>query len=191
MVVILKLKPSWAVCCLTAAEDFVQSPPHWPRLPLLWARAFGAGVVGLALSATTTADVPAPRLRPAPSLMSASDPRIARLENFFHHYHCPKPYHTSEYLRAADGHGLDYRLLPAISIRETLCGTAELERHNHWGYHPGGDGFPSIEVGIDFLARRLTQHPYYKGKSLQDKLFTYNPRQAYPDQVKRIMRQIE
>ena len=176
MVVTLRFTPAWAVRCLNVAEDF------WPR-HRKWARAIGVGAASLALCATTTADVPAARIRPTP------DPRIARLESFFKIYHCPAPYHTSEYLRAADGYGLDYRLLPAISIRETLCGMTAKQQNNRWGYHR--ESFPSIEVGIDFLAHRLAQHTFYKGKALQDKLFTYNPRTAYPEEVKRIMRQIE
>ena len=31
----------------------------------------------------------------------------------------------------------------------------------------------------------------YKGKNLRQKLFTYNPRKAYPDEIQNIMRQIE
>jgi hypothetical protein len=123
--------------------------------------------------------------------MAASklDPRIDRLERFFRVYHCPLPHHTSEYLRAADDYGLDYRLLPAVSIRETLCGKATRRENNHWGFHQ--ESFPSIEVGIDFLARRLSQHRLYKGKTIHDKLFAYNPLPAYPEEVKRIMLQIE
>ncbi len=118
------------------------------------------------------------------------DPRIARLESFFHSYNCPAPYHVSDYLRAADDYQLDYRLLPAISIRETQCGIAETE-NNHWGFRNGQHSFPSVEDGIKFMAHRLAEHVYYKGKTLQQKLFMYNPRPAYPDEVTRIMRRIE
>jgi hypothetical protein len=191
VVVILKIKPSWVVSCLTSAEDFWKSPTQWPKFATVGARAIGAAVAGLALSATTTADVPAARIEPIRSRETRTDPRIARLERFFKNYHCPVPYHTSDYLRAADGYGLDYRLLPAVSIRETLCGIAEKQQHNAWGYHPGHQSFSSIEIGIDFVARRLAEDPRYKGKTVKDKLFTYNPRPAYPEEVNRIMRQIE
>jgi hypothetical protein len=191
VVIIVRLTPAWAVRCLTAAQDVLPSQRKWPKGATLWTRALGAAAAGLVLSATTTTDLPAARLMPIPSRASKPDPRIARLEKFFQIYHCPAPHHTSEYLRAADGYGLDYRLLPAVSIRESLCGLAEKQSHNLWGYHPGHQSFPSIEAGIDFLAQRLTQHPLYKGKTLQDKLFTYNPRPAYPAEVHWIMRQIE
>jgi hypothetical protein len=155
----------------------------------LWARALGAAVAGLAVTATSTVDVPAAAIKPSPPPAPAPDPRIARLENFFQIHHCPAPNPTSEYLRAADSYGLDYRLLPALSIRETLCGRAERHQHNPWGYHH--QSFPSLEAGIDFLAQRLTRHPLYRGKTLHDILFTYNPLPAYPEEIKRIMRQIE
>lgn len=116
---------------------------------------------------------------------------MAHLEKFFRYYHCATPYHSFEYLRAADGYGLDYRLLPAVSIRETLCGATSKQENNLWGYHPGQQSFTSIAEGIEVIAKRLAQHPLYRGKTLQDKLFTYNPRPAYPKEVERIMSQIE
>ncbi len=117
------------------------------------------------------------------------DPRIARLERFFHEYHCPAPYHVAGYLHAADDYLLDYRLLPAVSIRETRCGAAAA--NNRWGFRNGQHRFLSVDAGIEFLAHRLAEHPYYKGKTLPQKLFTYNPLPAYPGEVMRIMRQIE
>lgn len=118
------------------------------------------------------------------------DPRADRLAAFFDTYHCPKPHYVQDYLRAADVYGLDYRLLPAISIRETSCGVAEWQ-NNRWGYHPGHKRFHSIAEGIDFVARQLSETPPYAGKSLHQKLLVYNPRRAYPAEVEKIMRQIE
>jgi hypothetical protein len=166
------------------------------KLAASWTRALGAAVT-VPFIAITTADVPAVRTTPIPAFVltlgseavAKFDPRINRLEKFFKIYHCPSPHHIAEYLRAADGYGLDYRLLPAVSIRETRCGATGKQGNNHWGYHR--ESFSSIEAGIDFLARRLTQNRTYRGKTLRDKLFTYNPRRAYPEEIKQIMRQIE
>ena len=158
-------------------------------------RVLGAAVAGLAIGATSTADPQDSSIRqdsctrPVPAPAPKPDPRIARLEKFFQSYHCPEPLHTSDYVRAADSYGLDYRLLPAVSIRETLCGKAANHQHNHWGYHH--QSFPSIEGGIEFLAQRLTQHPLYRGKTLERLLLTYNPLPAYPEEIKRIMQRIE
>lgn len=149
-------------------------------------RLFSLAAVGLAVTIASTADQPAPI-----GVIFPPDPRVERLQRFFEHYNCPAPYHVAEYLRASDGYRLDYRLLPAISVRESLCGVSEQMANNFWGYHPDRQSFPSIEAGIDFVARQLAESPYYKGKTLAQKLFAYNPRAAYPGEIQRIMRQIE
>jgi hypothetical protein len=148
-------------------------------------KSFKVAAFGLAVC-VATAEAPEARGKPAPFV----DPRIARLERFFALYRCPTPYYVKEYLTAADSYGVDYRLLPAVSIRETLCGVEEWH-NNRWGYHPGVQTFPSVEAGIDYVTRQLAESPFYKGKALAEKLFAYNPRAAYPDEVQWIMRQIE
>src|SRR5437899_3279120 len=180
VMVTIRITSSWMVLCVTSVERCLRFPRYWPRLAALSRGVYALAAVSaaLVLCATTTADVPVPAARPIPVLRSNPDPRVARLEKFFRRYHCPAPYHIAEYLRTADSNGLDYRLLPAISIRETGCGAQEKD-NNRLGYHPGQGGFSSIEAGIDFIGRRLTDHPLYKGKSLQGKLYTYNPRSAY------------
>jgi hypothetical protein len=156
----------------------------------LWPRVLGLTLVGLALGAAGTSDAPDEIVKSA-TAPPAHDPRIDRLERFFEIYHCPTPYYTDEYLRAADDYALDYRLLPAVSIRETSCGRQEW-KNNRWGYNPGRQRFPSIEVGIDFVARQLATSPLYKSKPLHEILITYNPvHPQYPEEVKWIMRQIE
>jgi hypothetical protein len=185
MVVRIKLTPSSAARCLTAANVLFAL---YFRTRLL-----GAAAAGVVLCSTSTVDVPIVPIKvvkPRPSVASKPDPRAARLGKLFRTYHCPEPHHIPEYLSAADGYGLDYRLLPAVSIRETLCGVME-KQNNRWGYHPGRQTFPSIEVGIDFMARRLAEGALYKGKTTQQKLFTYNPLPEYPGEVERIMRQVD
>jgi hypothetical protein len=180
VIVKIKLSSPQAAVCLAAAEKFLRSPRNWSR-------AFTTAAFGMMLCAKTTADLPANTRTPSQILLEM---RAARLQKFFGHYHCPQPYYTFEYLRAADKYGIDYRLLPAISIRETQCGVTE-KQNNRWGFHPGEGRFPSIEAGIEFMTRRLAQHQCYRGKNILDKLFTYNPRPAYPGEVQRIMSQIE
>jgi hypothetical protein len=155
-----------------------------------------AGVCGVLFFATVTADADLTGdTRPVfelstPVARPLTEPRSARLERFFRRYRCPEPTYISEYLRIADENQLDYRLLPAISIRETQCGVHE-NRNNRLGYHPEEAGFPTVLAGIEFIGKRLAEHPYYKGKDVAAKLFRYNPMAAYPDEVQRIMHQIE
>lgn len=179
MRIIFKLGPSSRIERLAVKSIKAAASIHMTvRLSILAA--------GLALAIASTADQPPPI-----GVIFPPDPRVERLERFFHHYNCPTPYHVAEYLRASDGYRLDYRLLPAISIRESLCGAFEQMENNHWGYHPDHQSFPTVDAGIDYVARQLAEGIYYHGKSLQEKLFVYNPRPAYPIEVQRIMRQIE
>lgn len=122
--------------------------------------------------------------------MPLNDPRSARLEAFFKAYGCPAPLHVNEYLRAADSHALDYRLLPAISLVESTCGTFQ-RMNNHWGWDSAQSGFSSVPAGIEFVTSQLAESPPYKGKTVKEKLFTYNPYRQYVRQVERLMQQIE
>ncbi len=140
---------------------------------------------------SATADVSPALRQPIPQLFAKPDPRIARLQRFFGSYRCPTPYYIEEYLQAADQYALDYRLLPAVSIRESRCGADESDQNNFWGYHPGRQSFATVAAGIDYVSRQLAEGLYYRGKTLERKLFTYNPLPAYPSEVKYIMRQIE
>jgi hypothetical protein len=134
---------------------------------------------------------PASKVTVQPRLVrSQLDVRVSRLGAFFEAHHCPEPQYVDAYIRAADRYGLDYRLLPAISVRETSCGWTE-KNNNRWGFHPKTQTFVSVESGIEFLSRHLAEQRPYAGKSLNEKLFTYNPRVAYPAEVEHIMKQIE
>ena len=124
------------------------------------------------------------------SAISMIDLRIDRLRSFFRHYRCPNPLYISDYIRVADRNGLDYRILPAISVRETQCGVSE-RNNNRFGFHPGVARFASVPAAIEFVGDRIANHPLYKDLNLRDLLFRFNPRVAYPGEVQFLMRQIE
>lgn len=117
------------------------------------------------------------------------DVRTVRLEAFFHAYHCPGPLHIQDYLRAADAYDIDYRLLPALSIRESTCGRFA-QKNNRWGWDSSRTGFSSVAMGIEFIARQLAFGRNYRGKTLQQKLYTYNPKPRYAEEVQKLMREI-
>ena len=119
-----------------------------------------------------------------------NDPRGVKLEAFFKAYGCPAPLHINEYLRAADSHALDYRLLPAISLVESTCGAFE-RLNNRWGWDSARKGFASFRAGLEYIARQLAQGPYYRGKTLEEKVHMYNPKPEYAVQVKKLMRKID
>lgn len=141
-----------------------------------------AAVLGVTACAAIASDNTLPARDP--------DPRTVRLEAFFKAYDCPAPLHVEEYLRAADSHALDYRILPAISLVESTCGAFQ-RMNNRWGWDSTQSGFPSVPAGIDYITKQLAENPHYKGKTVQEKLFTYNPYPQYVRQVQRLMQQIE
>lgn len=124
------------------------------------------------------------------SLTVDPDTRSERLEAFFRSYGCPAPFHVEEYLSEADANAIDYRLLPALSVRESTCGWYA-RGNNRWGWDSARTDFESVTHGIHFLARELSSGPRYRGKSLKQKLNTYNSRPQYARQVQNLMRQVE
>jgi hypothetical protein len=121
---------------------------------------------------------------------SLTDDRPAKLETFFRSYQCPQPYYIDHYLSAADSYALDYRFLPAVSVRESTCGQHN-RLNNRWGWDHGRSRFRSVKNGIYFVSSQLAEGESYKGKTLDEKLFTYNPDLQYVEEVKMLMRQID
>jgi hypothetical protein len=129
-------------------------------------------------------------VEPTIETVAVIDPRIAKLEAFFQKYRCPYPQLASKYIEVADKYGLVYTLLPSISLKESTCGKNVFRRHNWWGY--GFMEFNSVEEGMEYVADKLANGKYYKGKSLEQKLRTYNSvNQKYPSHAIELMRSIE
>ena len=118
------------------------------------------------------------------------DPRIVKVEAFFRLYDCPQPYRARNYVLAADAQRIDYRLLPALSLRESSCGKWA-RWNNHWGWNSARSGFASVEAGIDYVAGQLASGRFYRGKTLDQKLHAYNHRPGYGLEVKLLMQRVE
>lgn len=102
------------------------------------------------------------------------------------------------FVLVAEKYGLDWRLLPAIGVRESSGGKAAC------GFNPFGWGscklhnFNSYEQAIEALGKNLgganaKTARYYAGKSTKEKLYYYNGTvvPTYPDEVIAIMNKIE
>ncbi len=102
------------------------------------------------------------------------------------------------FVLVAEKYGLDWRLLPAIGVRESSGGKAAC------GNNPFGWGscklhnFGSYEQAIEALGKNLgggnpKTARYYAGKSTKEKLYYYNGTvvPSYPDEVLAIMKKIE
>ncbi len=117
------------------------------------------------------------------------DPRLPRLQNFFHDAHCYLHSLAPDFLEVADRHGLDWRLLPTIALVETGCGRTAAG-NNIFGWDSGRRKFASVREAIQWVAARLGQSKLYRGKTLAQILATYNPRPQYARLVRALMNQL-
>jgi len=118
------------------------------------------------------------------------DERTSKLELFFRAHHCPAPFLIPDYVAAADANSIDYRLLPAVSVRESTCGR-HARLNNRWGWNSAKSGFESLAHGIHYIARELVSGRYYRGKTIEGKLRMYNPNPNYPGEIRKLMLEIE
>jgi len=118
-----------------------------------------------------------------------NDPRLETLNKFFQEGDCPARELSAEFLRAADRHKLDWRLLPSISLVESGGGRAA---HNNilFGWDGGRAIFSSLRAGIHDVASHLGTSKLYRNKDVDGILRTYNPNADYPGVVKSVMRRI-
>jgi hypothetical protein len=116
-----------------------------------------------------------------------NDPRLETLRRFFQESDCPALVFSPEFLKAADRHNLDWRLLPSISLVES-GGGREVRNNNLFGW--GGIVFTSVTAGIHDVADHLANSKLYRDKDLDQILKVYNPNANYPGVVKSVMRRI-
>lgn len=108
----------------------------------------------------------------------------------------PLAHYSAPMVAKAYEYGIDWRILPAIAIRESSGGKFACG-NNPFGWASCKVNFKSIEEAIDVVARNLGGHNpntavYYRGETAE-KLQSYNgaviPR--YPEEVIRIMERIK
>ncbi|MEN9582682.1 MAG: hypothetical protein RL641_636 [Candidatus Parcubacteria bacterium] len=134
--------------------------------------------------------------------------RAAMVDAYFSAKKLPMAGYGKLLVEAADKYDIDWRLLPAIAMRESTggktghtCGGTLLKENNPWGWNScKGKGFTSMEESIDMLAQHLSgNHPrttdYYKKSQGNVKaiLQTYNPPSVvatYAQEVMGIMSKI-
>jgi hypothetical protein len=141
----------------------------------------GAGIL--------TACSPANPYRPLPQSNFRNDPRLVRLAEFLRNAGSPLAPLAEDFLSASDRHGLDWRLLPSISMVES-GGGRHFARNNVFGWGSGRLAFSSTRAGIHTVAARLASSKLYKGKELPSVLRTYNPHPRYTALVRSVMQHI-
>lgn len=112
--------------------------------------------------------------------IEAKDGRIEVLEEFFERYDSPLAGHGQLIVDLADEHGLDYRLIPAIAMKEsTLCKKIPKNSYNCWGYGIYGKKvtrFENYAEGIDTVTRGLAKNYVAQGYTSPEEIMSkYTP----------------
>lgn len=119
-----------------------------------------------------------------------SDPRLARLMDFFGTIGSPVRHLAPDFVVAADLYSLDWRLLPSICVIES-SGGKNSRRNNIFGWDSARRGFASVRESIYWVASRLAHSKMYERKDLNGVLATYNPNAGYSARVKSVMKQVD
>jgi hypothetical protein len=126
------------------------------------------------------------------------DPRYQQLNIWFDKYKCPEPRYVQEYIEAADKNGIDYRLLPAISLQESTCGQHVPHwcpkgtlSNNWWGFR--AQCYKSVADGIDSVLNQMANTAPFAGNTVKKMLWYYNGtvNPTYPGSVMIKMKEIE
>lgn len=122
-----------------------------------------------------------------------ADNRGERLDAYFKKYDMPLEGYGKEFVAAADSCGLDWRLLPAIGVRES-SGGKHLMNNNPFGWGSAKIPFKNFSEAIVDVTNHLcglkpTTARYYKDTTITKKLWYYNGSviPAYTGQVLAIM----
>lgn len=118
-----------------------------------------------------------------------SDPRLGRLKRFLQTARSPLSVFAEELLYAADLHGLDWRLLPSISLIES-GGGKRCSGNNIFGWDSGRRVFSSVREAIHLVAGKLATSKLYKNKNRRSLLRTYNPHPGYPARVEALIERL-
>lgn len=132
----------------------------------------------------------------APKLVaedSVIDNRAQIIDTYYKEHNMPLEGYGEKMVEVADKNGLDWRLLPAISIRETSGGLHQCRTNNSFGWGSCKIQFKSQEEAIEIIGNKLSTLSVYKDTTTEHKLYHYNGTvvKTYPQEVLRIMNTIK
>ena len=94
-------------------------------------------------------------------------------------------------LLCADRYNINWRLLPAIELKESSGGKRYIRStHNPFGWGSDTIGFKTDKEAICTISSNLANGSHYKGKSIEEKLTSYN-NDSYAKEVIQIMKIIK
>jgi hypothetical protein len=108
------------------------------------------------------------------------DGRVDALDEFFASYNSPLEGHAKTIVTEADMHNIDYRLLPAIAMKEsTLCKKIIKDSYNCWGFGIYGNKvtkFEDFESAIKTVTSTLSKKYIQLGYESPEEIMTkYTP----------------
>jgi hypothetical protein len=122
-----------------------------------------------------------------------ADDRPDRLDKYFEKYKMPLAGYGEKFVEVADSCGIDWRLLPAISVQESTGGKY-MRLNNPFGWASARIGFTDFDEAIEVVGTHLCglnerTASYYKNKTTYQKLWSYNGtvNSSYPSRVMAIM----
>lgn len=114
------------------------------------------------------------------SIEDIREQRAAAINRYFSQRSMPLEGTGMTFVLVAEKYGLDWRLLPAIGVRESSGGKAACKYNAFgWGSCKLGHNFNSYEEAIESIGKNLgggnkATARYYAGKSTSEKLYAYN-----------------
>lgn len=110
----------------------------------------------------------------------SSDGRIKAIEEFFNNYKSVLSTEATTFIRVADKYHLDWRLLPAISMQESIGAKKMIQSsYNPFGYGIYGSKvlkFDSFEEAIETVGRGLRENYLNEGLRTPEQIMTkYTP----------------
>jgi hypothetical protein len=123
------------------------------------------------------------------------DDRPHRIDTYFSERAMPLSGYGDRFVAVADACDMDWRLLPAIAIRES-SGGKRMQYNNPFGWGGANIPFESIDQAIEEVGKNLCgNNPrtarWYSTPSIEKKLYYYNGTviPSYPKEVMWIMKQ--
>ncbi len=119
------------------------------------------------------------------------------VDTFFKKYDAPLEGYGMKFVTEAQKNDLDWRLLPAIAMRETTGGKQACKSskapNNNFGWYSCKKGFDSVDESIEYISKTLggnndsVKH-YKDGMTTEQILKKYNPDSIIPGYSKQVIK---
>jgi flagellum-specific peptidoglycan hydrolase FlgJ len=151
-----------------------------------------SGVVAINQAVSSVADLPTDS--PVDQKGQTLKAEALAIDAYFNEYDMPIKGMGMEMATAADKNDLDWRLLPAIAVRESTGGknACSKVKNNFFGWGSCKVGFNSSDEAIETLAENLAgKNPntaeHYGNKNVKEILNAYNPPSIVPKYASQVM----